>query len=224
MQLVGAVWKSLKLVEKGKWDMENPDNQVSDIPAIADALVAKAISTVSSESSGTQVLPHATPANNGAAGDTSKGTLNVLQRQPSHLSSGAGLQTHDSMAEHGEHAAQTRPMTTGASASTPTMYTTETDGETVASIASKWGVNLDLLVEMNKQALPGMSLKARLKTGTRLNLPRPGQVRLTEQEGKTAGGNSETSACRGEVVEVMSPIYMSCLLFMSHSQKSRKLP
>jgi hypothetical protein len=50
----------------------------------------------------------------------------------------------------------------------------------VASIASRWRVDLDLLVAMNEEGLAGLSHKSRLKLGTRLHLPRPGQEHLNE--------------------------------------------
>ncbi len=59
--------------------------------------------------------------------------------------------------------------------SVPSEYTTETEGEHVAHIATRWQVDLDLLVEINRRRHPGISHKARLKRGTCIKLPKTGQ-------------------------------------------------
>ena len=73
--------------------------------------------------------------------------------------------------EHAEHVPPNQPSTP----SVPAEYRTETDGEHVAHIASRWHLDLDLLVEMNRRRHDGINHKARLKKGTCLKLPRPGE-------------------------------------------------
>ena len=70
------------------------------------------------------------------------------------------------------------PVTSVQTPESPSTYTTQLDGEMVTEIASRWGVSLDLLVEMNKHSVPGITQKSLLKKDTLLNLPRPGQVTL----------------------------------------------
>ena len=72
----------------------------------------------------------------------------------------------------------------------PTKYTTLTDGETVKDIASRWKVDLNLFIEMNKKVYSGIGERARMKKGSQLHLPRPGQTCVSEalRESSEAGG------------------------------------
>ena len=194
-RIISAAWKSLPPAEKAKWDLENPDNEPSSIPSLAEAIVADAVSESSGLTSAL-TMPSLSSPNTMAAkcamgseahenlalcqsGSESVETRARRMHLPSHLANHVTCVSHiEEVAANGRQSGRSGSGPNTPSA--PSTYTTETDGEYVASIASRWRVDLDLLVAMNEEGLAGLSHKSRLKLGTRLHLPRPGQEHLNE--------------------------------------------
>jgi len=207
MKLVGTAWKSLSTSEKMHWDLETSVLDVTRIPALAEAIVAMAVSPPQQPSSAKAVSQPQQPSSTKTPVSVPRAALTPTSRTAS-FSSGLGLfegpiptpphhdfqtlfQTSQQPRMCSEHTApdsHTRAHASGhreggageaaSNRNIPSTYTSDTNGQTLASIARMWAVDLQSLVAMNKHALPGLNHKARLKKDTVLRLPRRGHPPL----------------------------------------------